>query len=96
MSLAVVFQVWASFGAWLFMPTVKAPPSFGRAAISLCGLELLATAIWSFGSESCVQRPCGVLPETARTAAALDIPTLTAIGLALAAIYGFRRARAMR
>ena len=92
MDVAVTFTVWLSFGAWLFLPTVDAPRAFERVAIALCGAEVLACAIWSFGSQTCSARPCAPLPETARTAAALDIPTLTAVALVLGAIYGLRAA----
>jgi hypothetical protein len=94
MEVTVAFTIWLSFGTWLFLPTVHAPAFFSRVAISLCGAELLAVAIWSFGSQSCATRPCAPLPETARTAAALDIPALTGLGLALAALYALRAARA--
>jgi hypothetical protein len=92
--VAAAFTVWLSFGAWLFFPTVRAPAFFGRVAISLCAAEMLAVAIWCFGTEGCQQRPCALVPETARTAAALDIPVLTGLGLTLAAAYGLRVARA--
>jgi hypothetical protein len=96
MEVAATLTVWLSFGAWLFLQTLRAPRAFGRVAIALCGAELLACAIWSFGSETCATRPCAPLPETARTAAALDIPTLTAIALVLGAIYGVRAASRVR
>jgi hypothetical protein len=92
--VAAAFTVWLSFGAWLFFPTVRAPAFFGHVAVSLCSAEMLAVAIWCFGSEACEERPCAVVPETARTAAALDIPVLTGLGLTLAAAYGLRVARA--
>lgn len=94
MEVAATFTVWLTFGAWLFLPTVNAPAAFSRVAISLCGLELLAVAIWSFGALGCKVRPCGAVPEVARRAAALDIPVLTGIAFVLAAVYGLRRARA--
>jgi hypothetical protein len=93
MEIAVAITVWLSFGAWLFLPTVHAPLFFERVAISLCGAEMLAAAIWSFGSEGCVARPCAPVPEAARTAATLDIPALTGLGLVLAALYAVRAAR---
>jgi hypothetical protein len=91
--LAAALTVWITFGAWLFLPTVNAPARFSRIALSLCGAELVAAAIWSYGSEGCVQRPCAPLAETARTAAALDIPCLTGVALALGWAYAMRHVR---
>jgi|SRR3954447_10959601 hypothetical protein len=92
MELAAAVTVWISFGSWLFLGVVEAPRGFGRTALTLCACELVATAIWSYGSESCHQRPCAFVPEAAREAAALDIPLLTAIALALGIAYAFRSA----
>jgi hypothetical protein len=94
MEVAAAFTVWLTFGAWLFLPTVRAPRAFSRVAISLCAAELLACAIWTFGTEECVARPCGAVPEAARTAAAVDIPVLTGWAFVLGAVYAVRRARA--
>ncbi|WP_028060506.1 hypothetical protein [Candidatus Solirubrobacter pratensis] len=94
MEVAAAFTVWLTFGAWLFLPTVDAPAVFSRIAISLCGAELLAVAIWSFGTEQCATRPCAPVPEAARMAAALDIPGLTGFAFLLAAICALRAARA--
>jgi hypothetical protein len=94
MEVAATFTIWLSFGTWLFLPTVEAPAIFSRVALSLCGGELLAVAVWSFGAEGCDARPCAPVPETARTAAALDIPALTAVAIVLGAVYGLRAARA--
>jgi hypothetical protein len=94
MELAAGLTVWITFAAWLFLPTVDAPARFSRVAIGLCGAELVAAAVWSYGSQGCVARPCAPLAETARSAAALDIPLLTAAALVLGCAYGLRRARA--
>ena len=88
MEVAAAFTVWLTFGGWLFLGTVPAPAAFGRTALALCGAELLAVLIWSVGTENCDMRPCAAVPEAARTAAALDIPALTGVALALAAAYG--------
>jgi hypothetical protein len=92
MEVAATFTLWLTFGGWLFLGTVPAPQFFGRAALGLCGAELLALVIWSAGSENCTERPCAPLPETARMAAALDIPALTGFALVLATLYGLRAA----
>ena len=96
MELAAAVTVWITFGAWLFLPTVDAPARFSRVALSLCGGEFVAAAIWSYGSEGCVHRPCAPLAETARTAAALDIPVLTGVALVLGWVYAMRRVRAQQ
>jgi hypothetical protein len=92
MELAAALTVWITFAAWLILPTVDAPARFSRIAIWLCGAELVAAAIWSYGSEGCNQRPCAPLAETARAAAALDIPFLTGVAGVLGSAYAMRRA----
>ena len=93
MELATALTVWITFGAWLFLPTVDAPARFSRIALSLCGAEMVAAAIWSYGSAGCHERPCAPAAEAARTAAALDIPSLTGVAVVLGCAYGMRRAR---
>src|SRR3954470_20457105 len=93
MELATAFTVWITFSAWLFLPTVNAPARFSRIALWLCGGELLAAAIWTYGSDGCDQRPCAPAAEAARTAAALDIPFLTAVAIVLGWAYAMRHAR---
>jgi hypothetical protein len=90
MEVAVALTVWITFGGWQFLGVVPAPPSFGRVALSLCAAELVTAAIWSYGSQTCLERPCGVVAEAAREAAALDIPVLTAVALGLGIVYAFR------
>jgi hypothetical protein len=90
--LAVALTVWVSFGAFLFFPTVHAPPFFARTAIALCAAELLACLLWTAG-RSCIVPGCPALAAVARTAAKLDIPGLTGLMLLLAAVYGLRVAR---
>jgi hypothetical protein len=93
MELAAALTVWITFGAWCFLPTVNAPARFSRIAIGLCGAEFVAAAIWSYGSEGCVKRPCAPLAEAARSAAALDIPFLSGVAMVLGLAYAMRRAR---
>jgi hypothetical protein len=93
MELAAALTVWITFGAWLFLPTVEAPARFSRIALSLCGAELVAAAIWSYGSAGCNQRPCAPAAEAARTAAALDIPFLTCVAVVLGCLYAMRATR---
>ena len=93
MELATAATVWMTFSVWLFLPTVNAPARFSRIALWLCGAELLAAAIWTYGSEGCHERPCAPLAETARSAAAFDIPFLTGVAMVLGWAYAMRRAR---
>jgi hypothetical protein len=88
--VAAAITVWISFGAWLFLGVVSAPRVFGRIALTLCAAEMVTAAIWSYGSETCLERPCAAVPEAAREAAALDIPVLTAVALVLGIVYAFR------
>jgi hypothetical protein len=90
--LAVAFTLWISFGAFLFFPTVKAPPLFGRTAIALCAAELAACVLMTAG-KTCIAPGCPSMAVAARTAASVDIPALTGLMLVLAAAYGLRVAR---
>lgn len=93
MEVAAALTVWITFGAWLFLPTVNAPARFSRIALWLCGSELLAAAIWSYGSDGCDQRPCAPVAEAARSAAALDIPFLAGVAVVVGCAYAMRQAR---
>ena len=64
-----------------------------RTAMTLLVAELVALALWSYGSEDCLQRPCGAIAETGRTAAAIDVPLLSFGLVALAFVSGVRRWR---
>jgi hypothetical protein len=90
--LAIALTLLISFGAFLFFPTVNAPPAFSRVAICLCGAEFVAVIFWAAGRE-CIAPGCPQLAQTARTAASVDIPALTAVMLVAAAVYGLRIAR---
>jgi hypothetical protein len=93
MEVAAALTVWTCFSSFLLFPVLGVPQRLARIAMTLLCAELLACMIWSFGSEDCVQRPCGAFAETARTAASIDVPGLTAAMLALALAHGFRAAR---
>lgn len=93
MELAAAFTLWACFSCFLLFPLLGVPQRLAHIAMTLLCAELLACLIWSYGSQDCVQRPCGALPETARSAASIDFPALTGVMIALALAYGFRAAR---
>jgi hypothetical protein len=90
--LVVAVTLWISFGAFLFFPTVNAPPVFARMAISLCAAEFITVILWTAG-RTCIVPGCPAMSMTARTAATIDIPVLTGVMLVLAAAHGLRVAR---
>ncbi len=94
--VAATVTLWACLAAWFILPTLNGPALLARAAMGLLVLELLALLIWSYGSQGCVERPCGAAAETARTAAALDLPVLTGLLVALIVLHGVRAARTGR
>jgi hypothetical protein len=89
MELAIAATLYFSFAAYLFFPTVNAPPIFGRMAIGLCASELVVTCAWAAGRDSCrfVER-CSPFTETMARAAGLQIPAMTAATLLISAAYG--------
>lgn len=93
MEVTAAVTLWICFSGFLIFPVLGAPRLLGRASASLLSAELLALLIWSYGSQGCTQRPCGAVAETARTAAAQDVPGLTAALVVLAVAYGIRVAR---
>lgn len=94
MEVAATFTLWTCLATWFIVPTVRGPAVYARAAMGLLCLELLALLIWSYGSQDCVERPCGEVAEAARTAAGLDLPLLTGALVALLLAHGVRVARA--
>jgi hypothetical protein len=90
--LTIALTLLLSFGGFLFFPTVNAPPLFSRVAIALCAAEFVAVIVWVAGRD-CIVAGCLTLSRAARTAAAIDIPALTALMFLLAAVYGVRIAR---
>jgi hypothetical protein len=90
--VTIALTLLLSFGAFLFFPTVNAPPVFARVAIGLCAAEFVTVIVWFAGS-SCIVWGCGTLSRAARTLATLDIPALTGLMLVAATVYGLRVAR---
>ncbi len=82
--------IWSMFACFLLLPRLGFPALMHRTAATLLAAELVSLAMWSYGSEECVRRPCSALAETGRTAASFDVPLL-ALGLvSLAMISGVR------
>ena len=96
MEVTATATIWAMFSCFLLFPRLGLPPLMHRTAMALLAAELLALAVWSYGSEGCVARPCAPFAEAGRTAAALDVPLLSAGLVLLAMIRGVRSWRRSR
>jgi hypothetical protein len=88
MEVAIGATLYFSFAAFLFFPTVNAPPIFGRMAIGLCASELVVTCAWAAGRESCSwDGDCSSFTQAMASAAGLQIPALTAVTLLMSGAY---------
>ena len=88
MELAIAATLYFSFAAFLFFPTVNAPPILGRMAIGLCASELVVTCAWAAGRDSCRwEEHCSTFTDTMASAAGLQIPALTAATLLISGVY---------
>jgi hypothetical protein len=85
--------IWSMFACFLLFPRMGFAPLFHRTAMTLLAAELVALAMWSYGSEECLRRPCGAGAEVGRTAAAIDVPLLSLGLIAVAFVTGVRRWR---
>jgi hypothetical protein len=90
MEVTATATIWAMFSCFLLFPRLGLPPLMHRTAMTLLVAELVALAMWSYGSEGCVERPCAAAAEAGRTAASIDVPALSAALVALAMIRGVR------
>jgi hypothetical protein len=82
--------IWGMFSCFLLFPRLGLPSVLHRTAMTLLVAELVALAMWSYGSEGCVRRPCGPAAEAGRSAAAIDIPLLALALVVLAVMLGVR------
>ena len=78
------------FSCFLLLPRLGFPPLMHRTAAALLAAELVALALWSYGSEECIRRPCSAAAEAGRTAASFDVPLLALGLISLAIISGVR------
>jgi hypothetical protein len=85
--------LWCLFSCFLLFPKMGFPPLMHRTAMTLLVAELVALAMWSYGSKGCVERPCGEGAELGRTAASIDVPLLAVALVAVAMIRGMRTMR---
>jgi hypothetical protein len=96
MEVTATATIWAMFSCFLLFPLLRLPALLRRTAMVLLVAELVALAMWSYGSEGCVERPCSAVAELGRTAAALDVPLLSAGLIVLATLSGVRSWRRAR
>jgi hypothetical protein len=82
--------IWGMFSCFLLFPRLGLPRVFQRTAMTLLAAELVALAMWSYGSEGCARRPCAPAAEAGRSAAAIDIPLLALALVVLAVLFGVR------
>ena len=93
MEVTATATIWCLFSCFLLFPMMGFPPLMHRTAMTLLVAELIALAIWSYGSKGCIERPCAVGAEVGRTAAGLDVPLLALTLVVLAMIRGMRTMR---
>jgi hypothetical protein len=91
--LAIAFTLWLSFGAFLTLPHVGAPPVFAKMAIGLCASELVAAIAWSAGRDACSPGDCSPLVDAAGNAAGLQIPVAFGAVLLVGLAYAVHVAR---
>jgi hypothetical protein len=82
--------IWIMFSCFLLFPRLGLPAVLHRTAATLLVAELVALAMWSYGSEGCLRRPCAPVAEAGRSAAAIDIPLLALALLVLTVMIGVR------
>ena len=58
----------------------------------MCGAELVALLVWSYGVEACAERTCAPVAQAVGIAARIDIPLLAAAFLVFACVQ-WRRAQ---
>ncbi len=90
MEIVVVATLWSMFSCVLIFPMLGMPAYMQRSATTLMTAEFVALLVWTFGSDECRERPCAPVAEAGRTAAAVDVPVLAVVVIALAIIRGVR------
>jgi hypothetical protein len=88
--------LWLLFSMWLLFPYLDMPRMLCGAAAWLMWLEFIALTGYGMASETCTERPCGVLSETLRSAAGLDLPALAGVVLVLSGAQIARQNRRTR
>jgi hypothetical protein len=85
--------LWLLFSMWLLFPYLDMPRMLCGAAAWLMWLEFIALTGYGLASERCTERPCGVVSETLRSAAGVDLPALTGVIFVLAGAQLVRQTR---
>jgi hypothetical protein len=95
MVLAIAATLYLTFCAFLILPHLGAPAIFSRMAIGLCASEFVASVGWGFTHQTCDHdmQECPGLSGTFESAAALQIPVLSALMFAVAGAYAVFVAR---
>ena len=88
--------LWLLFSMWLLFPYLDMPRMLCGAAAWLMWLEFIALTGYGLASETCTERPCGVMSETLRSAAGFDLPALTVVVFVLAGAELARQNRRAR
>ena len=103
MEIVICVTLFLTFGAFLVLPHLEAPPIFPRLAIGLCASEFIAAVGWGMTARACdpsqvgdayVSPSCGATADMWERIVGFEIPILTAavFGLSLAyAVFVVRR-----
>ena len=74
--------IWCMFSCFLLFPKLGLPAVFHRTAMTLLVAELVALAVWDYGT------PGETAADTAHAAAAVDIPLLSLALVVFTVAYG--------
>jgi hypothetical protein len=91
--LAAALTIWGMFSVWLIADFAGFPRAVARTAMLLLALELVALAVWSYGSERCDERTCAPIAQASGIAARVDVPILAGVFVVIALLRLGRRAR---
>ena len=94
MEIVIAVTLYLTFGAFLVLPHLGAPPIFGRMAIGLCASEFVAAFGWGISRSNCGgDAICPHESNIFESAAGLQIPVLAACVFTVATAYGIFVAR---
>jgi hypothetical protein len=88
--LAAAATIWILFSLWLIAPSLGVPRPLARLAMGLLCAELAVLLLWSYGTQTCLERDCAPIAQAAGIAARTDVPILAAL-FVLATIAQLRR-----
>jgi hypothetical protein len=95
MEIVIAVTLFLTFGAFLILPHLEAPPIFPRLAIGLCASEFVGAVGWGMATEGCRagDASCGGAADMWQRIVGLEIPALTAAVFVVATAYGVFVAR---